>query len=196
MQLMIQNNLPEILSITSFYHIDNGGRPGAASPRRISGASTVSGYFSDDHRPSFSGSQESGGKPQHWRYSYRRCREISMIEKFERKFLVLADEEEQRDNSNSLSLDGGGGGGGGGRLTASGRLPGQRKGSHDSVCSGRSNSIISSSWRKESVTIIEHAEPINEGEDDDDGGSSAGKAGANVDDDEDGGEDKNYVFLY
>ena len=45
-------------------------------------------------------------------------------------------------------------------------MGGGRKGSHDSVGSGRSNSLISNSWRKESVTIIEQTEPDETKEED------------------------------
>ncbi len=85
----------------------------------------------------------------------------------------MPDEEEFKDSgvgNNILSVETYSGGGlrnssGSGRSGGC-SIPRGRKGSHDSVASGRSNSLSLQQWRKESVTIIEHVEPINEQEDD------------------------------
>ena len=45
-------------------------RLGSQSPRRISQASSASGYCSDDRDRQ---SVDSGGRSQHWRYSFRKC---------------------------------------------------------------------------------------------------------------------------
>ena len=54
-------------------------RQGSSSPRRISGASSVSGYYSEDRdRGSIDSGVHGAYKSQHWRYSFRRC-EIFII---------------------------------------------------------------------------------------------------------------------
>eukprot|EP00095_Tigriopus_kingsejongensis_P007206 maker-scaffold192_size271026-snap-gene-1.25 protein:Tk07206 transcript:maker-scaffold192_size271026-snap-gene-1.25-mRNA-1 annotation:"ras-specific guanine nucleotide-releasing factor 1-like" len=121
----------------------DNGRHGSLTPsRRISGASSLSGYYSDERERS---SQDSNHKSQHWRYSYRRY------------------EEEQRNEDAASSVTGTRHGMPRGSI---GLLPSSRKGSHDSTASGRSGSIISNAqWRKESVTIVEQVEPIHEQDD-------------------------------
>ncbi|XP_059080751.1 ras-specific guanine nucleotide-releasing factor 2-like isoform X2 [Tigriopus californicus] len=122
----------------------DNGRHGSLTPsRRISGASSLSGYYSDERERS---SSEANHKSQHWKYTYRRY------------------EEEQRNEEATAALPGSR------HVVTRGSIalpPQSRKGSHDSTGSGRSGSIISTSqWRKESVTIVEQVEPITEQDDD------------------------------
>ena len=61
------------LYTTSFLELVS--RQGSNSPRRISAASTASGYYSDDkERASFDSGVHGNYKSQHWRYSFRRCK--------------------------------------------------------------------------------------------------------------------------
>ncbi len=198
-----------------------------ASPRRISGASSISGYYSDD-RASFS--QESGyfatTKPQHWRYSYRRCK-ISffffvngngiakcctscVVTRFDDvDFVCNLDEEEQRDNSHNSASTSAAAAAAAATSSVDSRRggAGSRKGSHDSVggSGSRSNSLIIVSgshqlpWRKESVTII--SEPINEQEDDEEAKFEEGEDEENKkigrkDDDDDGNWQNIFFFRF
>ena len=55
-------------------------RQGSNSPRRISAASSASGYYSDDkERTSFDGGGHGSYKSQHWRYSFRRCKQSLIL---------------------------------------------------------------------------------------------------------------------
>ena len=55
-------------------------RQGSNSPRRISAASSASGYYSDDkERTSFDAGVHGSYKSQHWRYSFRRCKETTPL---------------------------------------------------------------------------------------------------------------------
>ncbi|XP_071743969.1 ras-specific guanine nucleotide-releasing factor 2-like isoform X3 [Lepeophtheirus salmonis] len=143
-------NLPNVS-----HHPDTGtnSRHGSLTPRRISGASSVSGYCSDE-RGSFSteGGLTPHMKPQHWRYSFRRYEE-------EQRETTLGVSSNLQ-NVEVLSRFGSGSGTGG-----------RRKGSYDSICSGRSGSIVST-FRKESVPIIEQTEPISEMDDASSNGTS------------------------
>ena len=73
-------------------------RQGSSSPRRISGASSGSGYYSNDReRTSIDSGVHGQYKSQHWRYSFRRC-EVLLITTHYYKYLLQLDGKEQRDS--------------------------------------------------------------------------------------------------
>ena len=106
---------------------------GSQSPRRISQASSASGYCSDDRDRQ---SVDSSGRSQHWRYSFRKCESDVMVIL---AYLTCFPDEEERRESRDTEL-----------------------GSRDSpvrVSVSTSGAAIGTSWRKESVTIVEGQEP-------------------------------------
>ena len=107
---------------------------GSQSPRRISQASSASGYCSDDRDRQ---SVDSSGRSQHWRYSFRKCESgvMAVILVYPTCF---PDEEERRESRDT------------------------EQGSRDSpsrVSVSISGAAVGASWRKESVTIVEGQEP-------------------------------------
>ena len=116
--------------------ISDGSRQGSNSPRRISGASSASGYYSDDReRASFDSTAHGSMKSQHWRYSFRRYEEEQRDSR----------EDESRGVRNSPSYQSNI------RVSVSSSSPGsQWPGSSPNQ------------WRKESVTIIESQEPMED----------------------------------
>ena len=65
---------------------------GSQSPRRISQASSASGYCSDDRDRQ---SVDSSGRSQHWRYSFRKCESDVMV--ILAYLTCFPDEEERRE---------------------------------------------------------------------------------------------------
>lgn len=121
---------------------------GSQSPRRISQASSASGYCSDDRDRQ---SVDSGCRSQHWRYSFRKCEWCDLlVHNVQVTIVILSpDEEERRESRDELG------------------------GSRDSpvrVSVSISGAAAGASWRKESVTIVEGQEP---GEDEEAGPGQA-----------------------
>ena len=125
----------------------NLSRQGSNSPRRISGASTASGYYSDDKDRHTSIDSGSGtAKSQHWRYSFRKCKiNIFIILIPIILSLYFLDEEDRRESKEDKELV-----------------------SRDSpIRVSVSSASGGNQWRKESVTIVEGQEP---GEDEQEAG--------------------------